>query len=72
MYFISLIPFFIVNGILTSLPVVEYDDFHNLALRIGTIPFEDMFYFLSMMFITMMVYESRTASPRSHGKSGRK
>jgi lycopene cyclase domain-containing protein len=58
MFFISLIPFFIVNGILTSFPVVIYDDTQNLSLRLGTIPYEDMFYFMSMMFITIMVYEN--------------
>jgi lycopene cyclase domain-containing protein len=57
MYLISLIPFFIVNGILTSFPVVSYDNTENLAIRLFTIPFEDSFYFLGMMFIVMMVYE---------------
>lgn len=57
MYFIGLIPFFIVNGVLTALPVVSYNNAENLALRMGTIPVEDAFYFLSMMFITLMVYE---------------
>ena len=57
MFFISLVPFFIVNGVLTSLPVVSYNNAENLAIRLWTIPFEDSFYFLSMMFITLMVYE---------------
>ncbi len=57
MYFISLIPFFMVNGVLTAFPVVIYDNTENLAIRMFTIPLEDSFYFLSMMFITMMVYE---------------
>ncbi len=58
MYFVSLVPFFIVNGVLTSLPVVSYNDSHNLGIRLFTIPIEDSFYFLSMMFITIMVYEN--------------
>jgi lycopene cyclase domain-containing protein len=57
MFLVSLIPFFIVNGILTSFPVVSYDNTENLAIRLFTIPFEDTFYFMGMMFIVIMVYE---------------
>jgi lycopene cyclase domain-containing protein len=43
-YAISLIPFMIVNGLLTSLPVVLYNDNENTGLRILSIPAEDIFY----------------------------
>lgn len=47
-YIITLIPFLIVNGILTGYitpePVVWYNDAENLGIRLGTIPVEDFFY----------------------------
>ncbi|MBL7682357.1 MAG: lycopene cyclase domain-containing protein [Flavipsychrobacter sp.] len=48
-YIISLLPFLIVNGFLTALPVVMYDDAENLGIRIYTIPFEDCFYGMLLM-----------------------
>jgi len=43
-YLLGLIPFFIVNGILTSLPIVTYNNAENLGIRITTIPIEDSVY----------------------------
>lgn len=47
-YLILLIPFAITNGLLTGSfienEVVWYNDQENLGLRLGTIPFEDIFY----------------------------
>lgn len=56
-YFVSLIPFYIVNGILTSIPIVMYNDAENIAFRVGTIPFEDHFYSLSMLLINILLFE---------------
>lgn len=56
-YLVTLIPFFVVNGILTSMPVVTYNDAANFGIRLFTIPIEDSVYLLGMMYITMMVYE---------------
>lgn len=57
-YAISLIPFFIVNGVLTARPVVIYDNTENLALRAGTIPVEDFIYMLSMLLLVTTIYEA--------------
>lgn len=56
-FFVSLLPFYIVNGILTSIPIVMYNDAENMALRIGTIPFEDHFYSMSMLLINIRFFE---------------
>jgi len=56
-YFISLLPFFLVNGVLTKMPVVLYNDAENLSFRIYSIPVEDMVYLLSLLFINFSIYE---------------
>lgn len=54
-YIISLIPFFIVNGLLTSIPIVLYDDTENIAFRWFTIPFEDSFYMLALLMLNTLI-----------------
>lgn len=56
-YLVSLIPFYMVNGLLTSIPVVLYNDRENMAFRIGSIPFEDHFYSMSMLMINILLFE---------------
>lgn len=57
-FFIHLIPFFIVNGILTCLPVVWYNDAENFGIRMGTIPIEDSIYSLLLLLGNITVYEA--------------
>jgi len=61
MYFATLIPFFIVNGILTGsfIPeeIVFYNDSQNLGIRLGTIPVEDMVYGLLMLLMNITWFE---------------
>jgi len=56
-YLFCLIPFFIVNGILTSLPVVLYNNAENFGIRLWTIPVEDAFYGFAMYLINLIGYE---------------
>lgn len=56
-YLVVLIPFFIVNGLLTSLPVVMYNPDSNIGIRIGTIPVEDLMYNFFMLLLIATVYE---------------
>jgi lycopene cyclase domain-containing protein len=56
-YAIILIPYFIVNGFLTAIPVITYNDMENIAVRIYTIPIEDMFYGMLLVMMNVVGYE---------------
>jgi lycopene cyclase domain-containing protein len=56
-YLVALIPFYIVNGILTAVPVVMYNNNENLGKRIGTIPVEDHFYLMALLLMNIGFFE---------------
>jgi len=56
-FLISIVPFLIVNGILTSLPIVMYNDLENMGIRIYTIPLDDFFYGFLLLLLNVSIYE---------------
>jgi lycopene cyclase domain-containing protein len=60
-FLVMLIPFFIVNGVLTGSwidnQVVWYNDAENLGIRVGTIPLEDSIYAYSMILMNLYFFE---------------
>lgn len=64
---VALVPFYIINGILTSLPVVIYNNAETVGLRIGTIPVEDHFYLMALLLMNIGFYEYfRTRKHKLH------
>ncbi len=61
MFLISLIPFLIVNGLLTGTyldePIVWYNNMHNSSHRLLTIPYEDIFYGFDLLLLNVIVFE---------------
>jgi len=62
-YLVCLIPFLVVNGLLTGIateePVVWYSADHIVGWRIGTIPVEDLFYNLGLFLPIAWIYEKQ-------------
>ena len=60
-FLVMLIPFFIVNGVLTGSwidnQVVWYNNAENLGIRMGTIPVEDSIYAYSMILMNLYYFE---------------
>lgn len=56
-YLLSMIPFVAVNGLLTSIPVVWYNNAANLGIRVWTIPVEDFIYLMGMLLPAINIYE---------------
>ncbi len=60
-FLVLMVPFFIINGILTGSfieeEVVWYDNSHNLSFRLFTIPVEDLFYGLLLILMNITLFE---------------
>lgn len=56
-YLVALVPFFIVNGLLTSIPVVIYAPGEMMNVLIGSIPLEDFFYLMALLLMNIGFFE---------------
>lgn len=57
-FLITLIPFFLVNGYLTAKPVVLYNNSEILGFRLGSVPFEDLFYCFLLLYMNTWLFET--------------
>lgn len=68
-FLVALLPFLIVNGVLTGAttpaPIVWYNEAHIVGLRIVTIPVEDIFYNFGLLIPIIGIYHYFKA--RRHG-----
>ncbi len=56
-WLVCIIPFLLVNGFITGLPIVIYNNLYNLNIRIYCIPLEDMFYGMLNILLVITIYE---------------
>lgn len=56
-FLVSLILFYIVYGLLTSIPVIQYTTEETLNFNLSHIPFESHFYFMSMLLLSIYLFE---------------
>jgi lycopene cyclase domain-containing protein len=56
-FLVSLVLFYIVYGILTSVPVIQYTTEETLNFNLAQIPFESHFYFMSMLLLSIYLFE---------------
>ncbi|MCO5951088.1 lycopene cyclase domain-containing protein [Mucilaginibacter flavidus] len=72
-YLLLLLPFLLVNGLLTgtglSNPVVWYNSAQIVNLRILTIPVEDIFYGMDLILLNVMIYTGLSANLYERRKS---
>lgn len=71
-FLFMLIPFFLVNGVLTGTGIegniVWYNDSQNLGIRLGTIPIEDSAYAFSLILLNLSLFFRFSSAGRSAGE----
>jgi lycopene cyclase domain-containing protein len=56
-WFIAVIPFFLIKGILNTLPVILYSNEYTLGIRFFSVPVEEFAYFFLLMLINITIFE---------------
>lgn len=56
-FLIMLIPFYITYGIICNLPVVVYNDQKNVGFSLAKIPFENHFFMMAIMLLSVYLFE---------------
>ncbi|HSO85854.1 MAG TPA: lycopene cyclase domain-containing protein [Draconibacterium sp.] len=56
-YIIVVIPFFLIKGILNTLPIVFYNTEHTLGIRLISVPVEEFGYLFLLMLINITIFE---------------
>ncbi|MET1055277.1 MAG: lycopene cyclase domain-containing protein [Pedobacter sp.] len=56
-FLVSLILFYSVYSVLTSVPVIQYTTEETLNFNLSHIPFESHFYFMSMLLLSIYLFE---------------
>lgn len=56
-YLVTLVPFYLVHGVITSLPVLQYNSAETLNFNLFHIPFESHFYFMAMLLLSIYLFE---------------
>ena len=72
-YAILLLPFLVVNGILTGTglesPIVWYNNAEIIGLRIVTIPVEDIFYGMELILMNLLIYRHLISKNKVYKKT---
>ena len=56
-YIVSLLPMLAVNWLLTSTPVIFYNELQNTGIALGSIPVEDFLYDMTLFTVCIGLYE---------------
>lgn len=56
-YVISLIPYFILRIVLTSIPIITYNNSHLVGIRVINVPLEDFAYFFLLLLMNITIFE---------------
>ncbi len=56
-YFVMLFPFLLISGLLTALPIIEYNSVHNLGIQIFSIPVENFASLFLLLLMNITIYE---------------